>query len=439
MESIATHSWLILTAYRWSRIATFTAFYVAQGIPIGVFSVAMPIYLAHAGYTLAELSFYGGVIGLPWAFKLIVGPFMDRFTYLAMGFRRPWVIGTQSGLVLTILLFTLFGLAGDPNLFWITTFGFLCNVFAASQDVATDGMAIDILHEDERGKANAFMGFGQTMGFSVFGAISGYLFENFSVAAAAAVATLSIAFILGIAIITRERSGEKFLPWTEGAAVKVEHRREPSFFGILKELLSVLFLPMSMILIFMELFNRMRDGVALAVFPKYAEEVLHIATDDYTYFVGIIGVLSAVVGVIVGPLIDRYGPKRFVFIALILGAILHVVAWYCSAEGFGLATMSTIYVFVSCVGQIIFVTTIAIFMTICWKRVSATQFAIYMSLANLSRTIGSIFFAAIAAQLTFELDFLLMAVLLFLAAIVVSYFDPDQHRAKLDRLDRQMA
>ena len=439
MVTIANESRLILTAYRWSRIATFTAFYFAQGVPIGVFTVAMPIYLAHAGYSLGELSFYGGVIGLPWAFKLIAGPFMDRFTYLPMGFRRPWVIIAQTGLFLTILAFTLVGMPGDPSLFMITVFGFLCNVFAASQDVATDGMAIDILHEDERGRANAFMGFGQTMGFSVFGAISGYLFENFSVATAAGVATISIAFILFIAIITRERPGEKTLPWTEGAAAVVDHRRDPSFIAIIEELFRVLFLPMSLILIVMELFNRMRDGVALAVFPKYAEEVMHVATDEYTYFVGIVGVVSAVVGVILGPMIDRYGPKRFVFYALLTGAVLHVIAWYCSAEGFGLVTMSTLYVFVSCAGQVIFVTTIAIFMTICWKRVSATQFAIYMSLANLSRTIGSILFAPVAAYLTFELDFLLMAVLLVLSAITVSFFNPDEHREKLERLDRQMA
>lgn len=438
MARVANQSRLILTAYRWSRIATFTTFYVAQGIPIGVFTVAMPIYLAHAGYSLAELSYYGGVIGLPWAFKLIVGPFMDRFTYFAMGFRRPWVILTQTCLLLTLFAFTLISLDGDPNLFWITTFGFLCNVFAASQDVATDGMAIDILHEDERGRANAFMGFGQTMGFSVFGAISGYLFENASIAEAAAVATVSIGLILGIAIVTRERVGEKMLPWTEGSAVEVEHRRDPSFFSILRELLKVLFLPMSLVLILMELLNRMRDGVALSVIPKYAEEVLHIPTDDYTYFVGIIGIVSAVVGVIFGPMIDRFGPKRFLFIALMAGAILHVVAWYCSDEGFGLTTMGTVYVFLSCVGQIIFVTTIAIFMTICWKRVSATQFAIYMSLANLSRTLGAYLFALVAARLTFELDFLLMAVLLFLSAIVVSFFDPDSHQETLDQLDRQM-
>ncbi|MCY4657676.1 MAG: MFS transporter [Gammaproteobacteria bacterium] len=455
MDHILNRPWLILSSYRWTRISVFTTFYFAQGIPIGLFTVAMPIYLANTDHSIQEISVYGATIGLPWAFKLIVGPFMDRFTFLPMGFRRPWVITTQSGLVLSMFLFALVSLPGDPSLLSLIAFGFLCNVFSASQDVATDGMAIDILHDDERGKANAFMAFGQTMGFSSFGAVSGYLLVAFNVATTAAVATMVIGLIWLVAIVTRERPGEKMLPWTPGKTAEVAHRRDPTFMSIFQDLLKVVFLPMSLILVFMELFYRMRDGVALAVIPKYASDVLSISTDEYSYFVGIVGIVSAVIGVMVGPFIDKFGAKRFVILALSAGVVVHLIAWFIQATGEAtvtascidafawaclnlkptLTTMATLYVVLSIVGQVIFVTTIAIFMTICWQQVSATQFAIYMSLANLSRTVGGALFAIVAEYLDWSLNFLLMAVLLGIATIIVSFFNPQSHREQLAKLD----
>ena len=398
--------------------------------------MAMPSYLSHAGYSLAELSVYGSIITLPWATKVLVGPFMDRFTYLPMGFRRPWVIGTQTGLLLSMVLFWLVCIPGDPSLSVIITLGFICSAFSASQDVATDGMAISLLHEDERGKANAFMGFGQTVGFSGFAAVSGYLLVTASMAMVAAVAAFFIGLILAIAILTREQLGEKVLPWTKGEAVEAKASRESSFLAIFKDLVKVLFLPMSLLLILMELFSRMRDGIAFALIPKYAQEVLHVATDDYTNFIAMIGIVSAVVGVAIGPLIDKFGAKKFLFIFLLFGAGVHVAAWYCSSESMGLNTMSSLYVVATIASQIIFVALIAIFMTICWKKVAATQFSIYMSLANLGRTIGSAIFAVIAPYLTFQMDFLIMAGLMVLAALVVSFFNAEAHLPKLRALDQ---
>ena len=429
---------LVLTSKRWIRFAAFTLFYFAQGIPIGLFSVAMPIYLAHAGATLEELSRYGGIIGLPWAFKLIVGPFMDRFTFLPMGFRRPWVIVSQTGLVATMVTFMIVSLPADPSFLVLTWFAFACNVFAASQDVAVDGMAIDILKEDERGRANAFMGFGQRVGFSAFGAVSGFLLVNVNVAAAAGAASLSLTLVWITAIVTRERSGEKLLPWTTGETSKVEHRREATFSGVLVDLVRVLFLPMSLILVLMEFLNRFNDGIALSVYPKYAQEILNVATDDYSYFIGIVGLVAAVVGVIVGPFIDKHGIKRFLFWSLLAGSIVHVAAWICSSQGAGLGTMSALYVVATVVGQIIFVTTIAIFMTICWSRIAATQFAIYMSLANLSRSIGAFLFSFVAAHVSIHVDFLLMATFLVLSAITVIFFDVEKHRARLGALEASL-
>ncbi|MGD2167195.1 MAG: hypothetical protein PVF63_03750 [Gammaproteobacteria bacterium] len=80
------------------RFFTFTILYIAQGLPFGLVSYALPAYLA-----------------------------MDR--------RRPWVIIAQIGLVATGIAFAFFP-EGLENIAVLTTLCLLLNVFSANQDVA---------------------------------------------------------------------------------------------------------------------------------------------------------------------------------------------------------------------------------------------------------------------------------------------------------------
>ena len=63
----------------------------------------------------------------------------DRFEFLPMGRRRPWVIGAQAGLSLALLALTQ---VEDPasQISLLAAIGFFINSFAATQDVAVDGM-----------------------------------------------------------------------------------------------------------------------------------------------------------------------------------------------------------------------------------------------------------------------------------------------------------
>lgn len=89
------------------RFATGAMMYFAQGIPQGLLAIAIPAWLASKGVSAADIGSYLAVIVLPWAFKLVTGPLMDRFGFLPMGRRRPWVIGAQLGLSLSLLALML--------------------------------------------------------------------------------------------------------------------------------------------------------------------------------------------------------------------------------------------------------------------------------------------------------------------------------------------
>ncbi|MDX1782776.1 MAG: hypothetical protein R3361_01320 [Aequorivita vladivostokensis] len=101
----------ILTDNALTRYITFSALYIAQGIPEGITFFAIPAWLAMNGKSAMEIGAYVGVVGIPWSFKIVIAPLIDRFTLLAMGRKRPWVIFGQLGLIISFLCI---GLIPDP-------------------------------------------------------------------------------------------------------------------------------------------------------------------------------------------------------------------------------------------------------------------------------------------------------------------------------------
>ena len=88
---------LVLSDSSRVRYSTGSFMYFSQGIPQGLLGIAIPAWLASQGASAADIANYLAIITLPWAFKLVTGPLMDRYEFLPMGRRRPWVIAAQLG------------------------------------------------------------------------------------------------------------------------------------------------------------------------------------------------------------------------------------------------------------------------------------------------------------------------------------------------------
>ena len=425
---------LVLSERRWLRFGAFCAFYFAQGVPIGLLSIAIPAWLAQEGATVGDLARFTAIVSAPWGFKLIAGPFMDRFKFLPMGFRRPWVMGAQGGLVVSFLALATMGDMDPEALVAFMAMGFVINAFSATQDVAVDGMAIDVLPEDERGRANAFMAAGQVAGFSAYGALCGTLLPLVGLPVTALVCAVTVAAIFVLVAVVRERPGERTLPWTPGEAAARDEAAELGIVGIFRDLVRTLFLPMSLLLIAVEFLNRVRDGIAVAVLPKFAVDEIGVTAAEYSQFISLLGLIAAVIGVLLGPLIDRQGAKRFLMISLVASAACHIAAGLLAELWQNMDFIVALYFVGAVASQLIFVAIIALFMNLCWTAVAATQFSVYMALANVSRTVGGLFFAPVADELSYSQDFLIMGVLLGLAAFLLVLFDPASHTRRLGQL-----
>ena len=152
------------------RLITLCILYVAQGIPWGFVSVTFATFLASQGKSIETIGTLTAMATLPWTFKWVWGPFIDRFGIPSMGRRRPWILAAQLGMIGTIVAMA-FVENPSEHVATITWLVFVHNIFNSLQDVSVDALAVDLLEESERGRANGFMygskSFGIFLGLSL--------------------------------------------------------------------------------------------------------------------------------------------------------------------------------------------------------------------------------------------------------------------------------
>ena len=99
-----------------------------------------------AGYSLVQIS-ATGLLYLPWALKFLWAPYVD-----ALGTRRRWLLTLQVLAAVGALALACLDVGTSLRMLFVVIA--MTNVLAATQDIATDGLAVVLLGPRERGWAN---------------------------------------------------------------------------------------------------------------------------------------------------------------------------------------------------------------------------------------------------------------------------------------------
>lgn len=426
----------VLSENTFLRYFTFAALYVAQGIPEGLLWYAIPAWLAMNGKSAAEIGSYVAVIGIPWSLKIIKAPIMDRFTFLAMGRRRPWVLFGQLGLILSFLSMSLI-INPLENLYLLMILGSIVSFFEVTQDIAVDGMAIDILPVNQQARANGLMWGSKTLGISGSVAAGSWIMSEYGYFYAIVSFSLMVSLVILIPLLLRERPGEKLLPWTRGKASKVaENIQLHSWKSIFKSLVKVFFLPVSFTMGVAAFSFSIGRGLIDTVLPVFTVQQLGWTDTQYSQIFATANLISGVGGMIIGGfLIDYFGKVKMISVYLTLLIILvggmSFLKLYWQNEIFVTGFILSFYILLT-------FTTIAIFasaMQLCWKRISVTQFTLYMAISNLGLSAG----AAIMGQLRelFEWEYVILAYTFFafIMLVLIRFINFEKHQKRVDEFE----
>ncbi|MBK6700870.1 MAG: MFS transporter [Saprospiraceae bacterium] len=422
------------------RYFNFIALYVAQGIPEGMAFFGIPAWMAMNGKTPGEIGGFVAAVGLPWSFKIIVAPLMDRFSYLPMGRRRPWVLFGQLGLILS---FIAMAFVPDPlnnlNLFMVA--GFAVGFFGAFQDVATDGMAIDIVPINQQARANGFMWGAKIVGISGSLALGSWLLNKFGYSQAILMLSVAVFAIMFVPLFIRERPGEKLLPWSKGStSLENEKMQITNWTEIFKSLFSVFLMRNSILMACVLFITQISFNFIATLLPVFTVQALGWTNLEYSQFFATASLIGGIGGMLIGGiLIDKFGKIRmlnvYFFILIMLTTVFPFLNMYWK-NYWVISSFMVIY-------QILYVfTSIGLFacaMEFCWKKISASQFTLYMTIANLGRIVGAKLLGPLKNLLSWEYTICSFGVMLALAWIIMPLIKINIHVKKIEELEMKNA
>jgi len=142
--------WLAPFLHRRLLICLFTGF--ASGLPLFILYQLVPAWLRSEGVGLKEIGFFA-LVGIPYTWKFVWSPLMDRYAPSNMGRRRSWMLITQ------VLMLASIGYLGflDPKT-QLSEIAILCAITAflsASLDISIDAFRREILPDRELGLGNS--------------------------------------------------------------------------------------------------------------------------------------------------------------------------------------------------------------------------------------------------------------------------------------------
>lgn len=150
-----------------SRLAILAVLYVVQGLPFGFQASALPAYLTASGVSLTKVGF-AGALSAPWLLKPLWAPLVDRWSSERLGRRRSWILPLQAALASTCLAASFVPAESLPLLLGLIA---LTNLFAATMDIAVDGLAVDSLDAHELGWGNIAQVVGYKLGMLIGGGV----------------------------------------------------------------------------------------------------------------------------------------------------------------------------------------------------------------------------------------------------------------------------
>ena len=377
-------------------ICVFTGF--TSGLPLYVVFQLIPAWLRVEGVGLAEIGFIS-LVQLPYIWKFLWSPVMDRYTLPFLGRRRGWMLVTQLAIMMSIAAMGFL----EPALS-IWTVAYLAAgmaFFSASQDIVLDAYRRELLPDVELGLGNTIHVQAYRLSGLVPGALALILADHMAWQSVFIVVALFMLVGIMLTLFIKEAVSEPSPPKTLVDAVVKPFVEFFNRKGVTSGLLVLAFLVL----------YKLGDSMATALQTPFFVDVGFTLTQIGSV-AKLSGLIAAVVGGVAGGIIMiKLGINRalwlfgFVQITSILGfALLSVVGINVWVLGF---VVGFEYLGVG-LGSAAFVA----FMARTTNPVfAATQFALFSALTAVPRTVMGAFTGLMVEHLGWTNFFLVCTVL----------------------------
>ena len=342
----------------------------SSGLPLALTSGTLQAWMTVEGIDLTTIGIFT-LASLPYTWKFLWAPFMDRYVPPLFGRRRGWMLLTQLGLVAAIAAMAM---TSPSEATWRMAFLALLVVFlSASQDVAVDAFRTDALHARERGMGAAVFVGGYRAAMLVSGALAlvlaqhlGWQFTYFLMAGLMVIGVMAT-------LVADNPDLDAPPPASTWAAIRDPFREFFSRRGALALLLLIVL-------------YKFGDAFAGTLTTAFLLRDVGFELQEIGFITKGAGLVASLLGVLFGGLLlARMGLYHSLMVFGILQALTNLGFWLLAVSGKSFALMALVIGMENIAGGMGTAAFVALLMALCNHRYSATQFALLSALAAVGR------------------------------------------------------
>ena len=157
------------------NLGTFFFLYIAQTIPMTFFSTSLQVLMRQNDFSLSPIALLQ-VVKIPWVLKFLWSPMVDRHCISVKDYKRVII---TSEVIFALLIFMLAFLRIETDIELIIGLVFLSLIASATQDIATDALAVLSFKTKDKGLVNSMQSMGSFGGTLIGGGFLLLMLQRF--------------------------------------------------------------------------------------------------------------------------------------------------------------------------------------------------------------------------------------------------------------------
>ncbi len=362
--------------FRDRRLAVILLLGFSSGLPLALTGGTLQAWMTVEGVDLSTIGIFT-LVGLPYTWKFLWSPLMDRYVPPFLGRRRGWLFVTQLALAAGIAAMAFASPKAD--LAWLALLAVLVAFCSASQDIVFDAYRTDVSATEQRGLAAAFTVVGYRIAMLTSGAAALVLVggSGFIPALGWQNTYLVMAALMGVGAIAT-------LWGPEPQVVAPPPRTlDEAVWAPLREFFSR---PGAWVLLLLIVLYKLGDAFAGSLTTAFLLRGVGFSLDDVGYVNKGMGLAATIFGALFGgALMVRLGLYRALLAFGILQAVSNLAFMALAAAGKSWPLMIFAVGFENLCGGMGTAAFVALLMALCDHRFTATQYALLSALAAFGR------------------------------------------------------
>lgn len=346
----------------------------SSGLPLFLTQSTLQAWMSVEKVDLATVGMVS-LLSVPYSFKFVIAPLMDRYIPPFLGRRRGWLLITQVALLLCIAAMALH----DPRrgLQLLAINALLIAFFSAAQDVVVDAYSIDVLEEREMGVGASLKVMGYRIALIVTGGLALILADRMSWPTV----YLLMAALMVLGIAASLLAPEPVL--REGPPATLANAVAEPFMDFVRRAGPATAVVLLLFVILYSLSDRMVQNMT----------VPFLLAQGYTQTTigeirGVIGLAATIVGVLAGGgVVAKLGINKSLWVLAAIQMGSNLAYYWLSVSPPSRTSLTTAIVVENFSGGLVTAGFVAFLMSLCSKQFSATQYALLSSFMAFARDV----------------------------------------------------